>query len=176
MKPSIPWLRVFIEGVVIVGSILLAFGIDAWWDGRQEAGMERQQITALTEDFAQNVVLLEARQARLERSMERVTHLRDALRAGSVGSQVTVSDTLLNELRYIGTIDPVRGTLDAMIGSGRLDQLSDPTLRSALTEWPRLVSDVRTNQLLGQDFVMLELVPYLATQGDFSHTLDTRIP
>ena len=29
---QIPWLRVFVEGVVIVGSILLAFGIDAWWD------------------------------------------------------------------------------------------------------------------------------------------------
>ena len=24
------------EGVVIVGSILLAFGIDAWWDGVRE--------------------------------------------------------------------------------------------------------------------------------------------
>ncbi len=29
MKPQIPWLRVLVEGVVIVGSILLAFGIDA---------------------------------------------------------------------------------------------------------------------------------------------------
>jgi hypothetical protein len=29
---SIPWLRVLLEGVVIVGSILLAFGIDAWWE------------------------------------------------------------------------------------------------------------------------------------------------
>ena len=27
MTPQIPWLRVFVEGVVIVGSILLAFGI-----------------------------------------------------------------------------------------------------------------------------------------------------
>jgi hypothetical protein len=32
---SLPWLRVLIEGVVIVDSILLAFGIDAWWEGRQ---------------------------------------------------------------------------------------------------------------------------------------------
>ena len=28
LTPQIPWLRVFVEGVVIVGSILLAFGID----------------------------------------------------------------------------------------------------------------------------------------------------
>ena len=35
LKAQIPWLRVRVEGVVIVGSILLAFGIDAWWDGMQ---------------------------------------------------------------------------------------------------------------------------------------------
>ena len=29
MTPQIPWLRVFVEGVVIGGSILLAFGIEA---------------------------------------------------------------------------------------------------------------------------------------------------
>ena len=28
LKPQIPWLRVFVEGVVIVGSILLALGLD----------------------------------------------------------------------------------------------------------------------------------------------------
>jgi hypothetical protein len=30
---QILWLRVFAEGVVIVGSILLAFGIGLWWEG-----------------------------------------------------------------------------------------------------------------------------------------------
>ena len=35
MDKPIPRLRVCVEGAVIVGSILLAFGIDAWWDGKQ---------------------------------------------------------------------------------------------------------------------------------------------
>ncbi len=30
MKAQIPWLRVLVEGVVIVVSILLAFGLQAW--------------------------------------------------------------------------------------------------------------------------------------------------
>jgi len=34
LKPQIPWLRVFVEGVVIVGSILMAFGIEVWWAER----------------------------------------------------------------------------------------------------------------------------------------------
>lgn len=30
-------LRVFVEGVVTVDSILLAFGIHTWWEGTQDA-------------------------------------------------------------------------------------------------------------------------------------------
>jgi hypothetical protein len=41
---QIPWLRVFVEGVVIVGSILLAFGIDAWWEERQEGVEELLKV------------------------------------------------------------------------------------------------------------------------------------
>ena len=47
----IPWLRVFVEGVVIVGSILLAFGIDAWWEGRQERAEEQQLLTNLQQEL-----------------------------------------------------------------------------------------------------------------------------
>jgi hypothetical protein len=36
LKPQIPWLRVFVEGVVIVGSILLALGLDEWREGSQD--------------------------------------------------------------------------------------------------------------------------------------------
>ena len=49
MTRPIPWLRVFVEGVVIVGSILLAFGIDAWWDdveGRARVGVSLSNVAA----------------------------------------------------------------------------------------------------------------------------------
>ena len=35
---------------MIVGSILLAFGIDAWWEGRQERAEEGRYITALLDE------------------------------------------------------------------------------------------------------------------------------
>jgi hypothetical protein len=51
LKAQIPWLRVFVEGVVIVGSILLAFGIEAWWDGRIERERELRYVAALQGEF-----------------------------------------------------------------------------------------------------------------------------
>ena len=51
MSEQIPWRRVFVEGVVIVGSILLAFGIQAWWDGLQEREEEREVLIGLEAEF-----------------------------------------------------------------------------------------------------------------------------
>ena len=48
---SIPWFRIFAEGFVIVVSILLAFGIDAWWDERQEAARRDALVESLRSDF-----------------------------------------------------------------------------------------------------------------------------
>ena len=47
----IPWLRIFVEGLVIVVSILLAFGIDAWWDERGENRQEQALLQGLVKDF-----------------------------------------------------------------------------------------------------------------------------
>jgi len=48
---QVPWLRVFVEGVVIVSSILLAFWIDAAWELRGEARERTALLIALQEDF-----------------------------------------------------------------------------------------------------------------------------
>ena len=50
MTRQIPWLRVFVEGVVIVGSILLVFGIDAWWEGNQDSQLEDRYLERLATD------------------------------------------------------------------------------------------------------------------------------
>lgn len=51
--------RVVVEGIVIVGSILLAFGIDAWWDTRQENQAALRTIAGLEAAFSENVVGIE---------------------------------------------------------------------------------------------------------------------
>ncbi len=59
MKAQIPWLRVFVEGVVIVGSILLAFGLQAWWGERQERRAEQELLLNLQGEFSANLASLE---------------------------------------------------------------------------------------------------------------------
>ena len=50
---SIDWKRLGIESAAIVASILLAFAIEAWWDGRKSDLQRRDHIVALERDFEQ---------------------------------------------------------------------------------------------------------------------------
>ena len=59
---SIPWPRILAEGVAIVVSILLAFGIQAWWEGRQEINREQRMLGALVAEFEENAEVLEEAQ------------------------------------------------------------------------------------------------------------------
>jgi hypothetical protein len=58
------WSRLFIEGIVIVVSILLAFGIDAAWDARQERIRRAELIEALHLDLRTTQDRLASRMAR----------------------------------------------------------------------------------------------------------------
>jgi hypothetical protein len=56
----------FVEGVVIVVSILLAFAIDAWWDDRQQAEEARLQVERVVAELEANIARLEDQIGRLD--------------------------------------------------------------------------------------------------------------
>lgn len=61
MTKKIPWARVWVEATVIVTSILLAFGIDAWWQRQQRVGLERDYLVALLADVETVISVSEER-------------------------------------------------------------------------------------------------------------------
>ena len=45
------WKRLAVEAVVIVASILLAFGIEAWWDEQSERRDERVELIRVRDEL-----------------------------------------------------------------------------------------------------------------------------
>src|SRR6476659_2763304 len=63
LKPPVHWRKVVAEGVTIVVSILLAFALNAWWEGVKAARDERVVLEGLRSDFEAS--LAEAKGVRL---------------------------------------------------------------------------------------------------------------
>lgn len=147
------------EGLVIVVSILLAFGVDAWWEERQEDERREARVEAIRRDVA--VLDFE-----IERVRSRYVPARDAAAAllqlgpGTPGSDRPGApppappgsgtaervDSLLGVATGGGSLDAPLGAIEAMIGAGDLELVGDPLLVGELTALPALVADLDREQ------------------------------
>lgn len=162
MRPKdIPWFRVFAEGAVIVGSILLAFALDAWWDNRNREDELREQL---------GVVAGEMRSAReaLQRSLnvhdlnaDLAERLLSLLGPAAEGSEVVVSDTLVGLLLPQVTSDVTTGSLDAFIADGGLELVEDLEVRRELLDWPTQIQDLQDDEVYLRNFAAADLASYL---------------
>jgi hypothetical protein len=134
VETRIPWPRVLIEGVVIVASILLAFGIDAWWDQSQRRGEEQRLLRNLHAEFQ------DARDT-LRVSIDRHREYHSDARALVAAPPGVPTGRPLGFRRvyrtFVGlnTTHLKTGALDGALASGRLDLVTDDELRSLLASW-----------------------------------------
>jgi hypothetical protein len=142
MDRRISWLRVLVESVAIVASILLAFGVDAWWDRHREALEEQTALQGLYADLTASVAQLDD-VVRMHETYDEQLIALDTMTASRVSALAPDSAfRYVVAMTNIYTFDARDGTLDGLIASGRLGLIESPALRSALIEWKARVEDL----------------------------------
>jgi hypothetical protein len=157
-----PWLRVFVEGTVIVGSILLAFGIDAWWDERGEAQRRAGLISALVADFDEADAALDGAMD-AHNLVENVTArwLRLARSTSPTPDLAAVSDSLISQMLFTGRFDPPRGSIEALLNAGDISVLADARLGEMLSGWPAQVAAFNEREQNAINVYHTWVIPYL---------------
>ena len=133
MARKVPWLRIGAEAVAIVGSILLAFSIDAWAERRRERALEADYLERIADELADARAVLE--EIRLEASTNLL--YAPALTAFLDGRMASDDHQRLVVAIYKFGLDPVElgfdvSTFDDLVSTGRLGLISDPDLRQAI--------------------------------------------
>jgi hypothetical protein len=179
MTYEIPWRRVFVEGAVIVVSILLAFTIDAWWAQRQNHALEIHYLGRLSADFAEGATQLNAQLERLGNATPAARELADAL-DGPV--QGIADDTLVDLFAIAARTGFIEANLDhsatyrELQTTGRLALIQDRDLLEGLAGYYRGVelliqsllelnqgASVRFMQLTGRRPIEIQNAPGLMT-------------
>ena len=150
------------EGFVIVLSILLAFGIEAWWSERGERDAEAEALQGLRDDFVESL-------ERLASAKSEHIEIRDAsvrlLAMTGPDADPTVSDLVMDTLvmALIGgpKVFPVTATYDALIASGRIELLESAALRRELARWSTAIADLREEEQEAFDQMDQRLLPFL---------------
>ena len=168
-KPTIEWRRSLIEGVVILVSILLALGIDAWWDGRQEEAEAIYQVYRVLAELETNTKILE----------EDVQMLGDATVASAEFLTICGSDPepfdseqigeLFNSVFIVSTLSVTRTAAQSFLSSERLTRDEWGPVRQDLAELLSLwQEEERDSRELQQDRVPInersgKLIPSMST-------------
>lgn len=140
-------IRVLGEGVAIVVSILIAFGIDAWWGARQDREQERADLANLRAEFGFNLAELDRLAEWHVITAESARRLLALSRADSLDPNPLAMDSLvLNTLILPGSYNPRQGAVTALLASGDLSLLRDPELRTLLGSWSGVLDDLTEDE------------------------------
>src|SRR5688572_2711899 len=131
---GLPWLRIFVEGVVIVGSILLAFAIDAWWDGRQDRAQEHTYLRLLVTDMQQTL----DNNARFGGRADSIDWAGARLVRAYYEPELPPRDSILKWFAW-GTghwvVQPTLGTVQSLVSTGDIDLIRDDSVRVAVSRY-----------------------------------------
>ena len=140
--------RLILEGLVVIVSILIAFWLDAWWGAHQLRLDLIDDLTTVSEEFEANVASLEV-ELRLQRiAAASINDLVSRIDGAGDDLWLTLPDTIVAfAFVYPPTYDASTGAVGALISSGALSRIQDPRLKGILGNIEAQVEDVRESEL-----------------------------
>ena len=156
--------RIVAEALVIVVSILVAFGVDATWDRYQRSLEQQEVLIGLRSEFSTYSADLSYRTLAWDSIGVEIATLLSAIDDGDAVplDQIRVS---MWGLIYPSTYDPGSGVRDALIASGRLETIERVELRRALVAWEGVLAEDQDNEVAMRAFILQQIIPYLAAQS-----------
>jgi hypothetical protein len=126
--------RFIAEGALIVISILLAFGIEAWWAELAEAEDERESLELLVRDLSSAIEQLEEFSAFVEASSEAAFSVLESLAKPDEVDRTEVSELLMLVIDRRTVLLP-RAAYTDLLSTGNLRVVRDRDVRDSIVRF-----------------------------------------
>jgi hypothetical protein len=170
---TIPWKRISVESIAIVASILLAFGIDAWWGERLERSSEQVLLSRLSTEFSTNLERINKFAKSVSLVLDASLNLHGLIDEALLNEEQTVQvPTAMLRLAFIAPLfEADIPLLDALTKAGKLDVVDDSRIVAAVSVWERQLRDYTAAAVRARRNVDTLLLPALFKRGDISPVL-----
>ncbi|MGD8495079.1 MAG: hypothetical protein PVF05_02745 [Gemmatimonadales bacterium] len=139
------WSGAFLDVLLIVGSILIAFMLDAWWDGRGRMHQEREALQALAGELGDSRAELDSVMAYNARRVETTSYFLELTESRierlPLDSLGRATSAVFGGMTY----DPSLGATEAIFSAG-LDLVTDVELRARIAAWPGMLQEIEADQ------------------------------
>lgn len=153
------WLLKAIQDVpILVVGILIAFALQAWWEGRQARDEEQRALAAARGELLQNVDGIRTYIRWHERVADAADRLLAAMGDGPAGRRIQVPDTILLAVLVSPTFDASITATEAVLAS----RAGSPLVWDALSRWREAVVDAAGEERRSRDFTDQRLSGFLS--------------
>ena len=132
-----PWKRLIAELAVIVAGVLIALGVNSWWEQRQEDRRAEEYLEQLLVDFRETERGLKGAIAGDTKNFESASRVIDRAYRG----RFPPTDSLELPTGYY-FFRPLTGTFTALVQGGDLRLLDSDTLRFELVKYLATMDDI----------------------------------
>ena len=161
------------EAAAIVGSILLAFWIDAWWDERQERRDEIEILERLQMELSVNIERIDRVTVNRTRKLEYAVALFDLIEGAQAQGDETIDvpTMMLMHLVDSSTFEADIPVLQGIIRSARLEIIENENILTAIGRWESGLRNYTEVALRERQNTDNRFIPSLYEIGDTAHVL-----
>lgn len=164
------------EIVIVVVGILIAFGLDSWWDSSKQLIWERSQLELLRDEARSNIEHIESVIEQHEGTANDVEVILTFATREQSGEVINMKNRVITSLIKWRTSELSMGALDALLASGELGEISSSELRTSLTAWRSMALDAQEKENLARDFVEYVITAALSDEGYIAPAYAARPP
>lgn len=152
--------------MVIIASILIAFGIQAWWEERQEDAEATRILEAILREHIRNIEEIDTWEQSAILLDETIKQIAKASKPESDLSNEKF-DELMSRVTFYGGPSLNFGSLENVVSGGRLAVIDDLDLRDAMARWFGFQERYRTVRDSELAYLDNQFIPYLIKSGAY---------
>jgi len=156
-----PFVWLLLQAAAIVGSILLAFSIDAWWGERKEVIEKNALLESVRSEMQWNRKRLETDRVYRQGAMDSAKKLLAAIESGRYEDATTTLDHRLADLTWFSNEAISTAAVDSLLDGGLISAVENERLRHYLVGWPHQAEALRKLQEQDYETLMDEVAPFL---------------
>lgn len=155
-----PFRRLFVELLIVVFGILIAFAVDRWNQDRQDRNTAAQYMAALADDLSADTAALTALVGVYRGREEAAQRVLDALE-GSSNSRADAAALAwdINSSGYVTSFEPNDFTYRELVSTRRLALIRSPDLKRALVAYHQKVAFYAQFRPLWQETARAHYIP-----------------
>jgi hypothetical protein len=132
---KIPWKRLTVEAAAIVGSILLAFAIDAWWEDSKEQNAEVDQLLRVLAELEINADIIEQKLGTISTAITATSEFMSWMGPEPEPVQSEVFFDRWTTLYSIGFFALTRSAAENYLAAGQIASARNVDVRNAISNW-----------------------------------------